>query len=46
LFIIGSGIADSIVRSGGTDAPQRVVEMKRAMYGYLLACEEPAHRLG
>lgn len=46
LFIIGSGIADSIVRSGGADAPQRVVEMKRAMYGYLLACEEPAHRLG
>lgn len=45
LFIIGSGIADSIVRSGGADAAKRVVEMKRAMYGYLLACEEPAHRL-
>lgn len=41
LFLIGSGIADSVLRFNAADAGQLVVEMKRAMYGYLYMCESP-----
>lgn len=44
LGAIGSGIADTLIRFNATDAKHLVVEMKRAMYGYLLMCESPAHR--
>ncbi len=45
LSAIGSGIADTVIRHNASDARHLVVEMKRAMYGYLLMCESPTHRI-
>lgn len=39
LFVIGTGVADLIIRHGAAGGPHYVTEMKRAMYGYLLVCE-------